>query len=170
MAKLSVKTQKKISKFWMFGWTQQMICKELKMKKLTYQQYEEDMEKLVKSKLFRLAKNGYVESLLHSLEERSEMAEKLKRRINRLDSIMEKAPEDTKLMYPFHQAIATWNNVMDSRDTLLNDTPMLQSFHNFVQFNIEKGHAPEIPSEEDVPRVMLAALPEMIKKNATTKR
>lgn len=168
MTKLSVKTQKQISKFWMFGWTPQMICKQLKMKKDTYMQYEEGMEKLVKSKLFRLAKNGYVESLLNSLEERTEMAEKLKKRINRLDKIMEKAPDDTKLMYPLHQAMATWNNIMDSRDTLLNDTPMLQSFHNFVQYNIERGHAPEVPSDEQVPRVVLAALPEMIKKNAKT--
>lgn len=145
----------------MFGWTAKMICKELKLKARVYQQYEEDIEKLVKSKLFRLAKNGYVEGMLNSLEERTIMANKLKDRINKLDKKME-TNDDPKLMHPFHQSIATWNNLMDSRDDLLNDTPMLQSFHNFVEYNIQKGHAPEIPSEDQIPTVALAALPEMV--------
>lgn len=164
MTKLSIKTQKEISRLWMVGYTSEMVLKKLNLKKSTYEKYEQDMEKLVRSQLFRLAKNGYIYSLLDSIEERSDMATKLKERIDGLLEIMEKDPDDTKLMYPLHQAMATWNNIMDSRDRLLNDTPMLQSFHNFVQYNIEKGHAPEFPSEEDIPRIALAALPELIPK------
>ncbi len=151
----------------MCGYTSEMVIKSLNIKKSTYLKYEQGMEDLVKSQLFRLAKNGYIYSLLDSIEERSDMAQKLKERIDGLLEIMEKNPNDTKLMYPLHQSMATWNNIMDSRDNLLNDTPMLQSFHNFVQYNIEKGHAPEMPTEENISRVMLATLPEMIpKKNA----
>lgn len=162
MTKLSIKTQKEISRKWMCGYTAEMVMKSLKLKKSTYEKYEQEMEKLVRSQLFRLAKNGYIYSLLDSIEERSDMAIKLKQRIDGLLKIMTKYPDDTKLMYPLHQAMATWNNIMDSRDRLLNDTPMLQSFHNFVQYNIEKGHAPEMPTEEGIKRVELAALPEMI--------
>ncbi len=148
----------------MCGYTSEMIIKELKIKKRTYQDYEDRMEDLVKARLFRLAKNGYVYAMLDSIEQRTEMADKLKERVDGLFEILDKHPEDPKMIYPVQQALSTWNNILDSRDNLLNDTPMLQSFHNFVQYNIEKGHAPEMPTDEMTPRVFLAALPEMISK------
>lgn len=161
MSKLSLNTIRKIKEKWMVGYTDEMICKELKLKKKVYQQYENEIKELLHSRLFKLAKDGYITTLIDSMEQRSKMAEILKGKIEIINKKMNE--ENThKLIYPLNQAIGTWNNVMDSRDKLLNQTPMMQAFHNFIQYNIEKGHAPEMPTEEGVPRIALAALPEMV--------
>lgn len=162
MTKFSLVTIEKIKRKWMIGYNEDMICKDLKMTKKTYKDYDKWIHELLHSKLFKLAKDGYITTLIDSMEQRSDMAELLKEKIKVINEKIDIKSNNLKLISYLSSLITTWNNVMDSRDSLLNDTPMMQSFHNFIQYNIEKGHAPEMPTEEGVPRISLAALPEMV--------
>lgn len=164
MTNFSLKTIEEIKRKWMVGYNEEMICKQLKMTKKVYREYDRWIHDLLHSKLFKLAKDGYITTLIDSMEQRAKMADLLKEKIDVINEKINIKSNNLKLISYLSSAITTWNNLMDSRDSLLNDTPMMQSFHNFIQYNIEKGHAPEMPTDENVQRVSLAALPEMVPK------
>lgn len=170
MANYSLKTIEAIKRKWMVGYNEDMICRQLKMTKKSYRDYERWIHELLHSRLFKLAKDGYITTLIDSMEQRSDMAILLKKKIKIIEKKIDLKPNNLKLISYLSSLVTTWNNVMDGRDKLLNQTPMMQSFHNFIQYNIEKGHAPEMPTEEGVPRISLAALPEMVPKKQFKKK
>ena len=162
MTNFSLKTIEEIKRKWMIGYNEDMICKQLKLSKKVYREYDRWLHELLHSKLFKLAKDGYITTLIDSMEQRSDMAVLLKKKIIIIEKKINPKSNNLKLISYLSSLITTWNNVMDGRDKLLNQTPMMQSFHNFIQYNIEKGKAPEMPTEANVPRIALAALPEMV--------
>ena len=170
MTHFSLKTIEEIKRKWMVGYNEETICKDLKMTKKVYREYDRWIHELLHSKLFKLAKDGYITTLIDSMEQRAAMADLLKEKIDVINEKINIKSNNLKLISYLSSAITTWNNVMDSRDSLLNDTPMMQSFHNFIQYNIQKGHAPEMPTEDNIPIVPLAALPEMVPKQKKRKK
>jgi len=80
MTNFSLRTIEKIKRKWMVGYNEDMICRQLKMTKKVYREYDRWIHDLLHSKLFKLAKDGYITTLIDSMEQRANMADLLNKK------------------------------------------------------------------------------------------